>query len=261
MGCFCWIGAFIGGMLFGIPGAIIGYILCYFLSKFVGEESYVQNTAANKSYYQERTQQQTNIFFNSLMLLSAHVIKADGKIMHSEMEFVRAFLRSNFGQQGAVSGEAILREHFDFFNQYGRSKWEEKVRNACYRISATMPVEHRIQLISYLAEIAKADGTIDNSEVDAIHFIAANLGLQPSIADQFLAISSPETSLDNAYKVLGVSPNATDNEVRRAYKKLVLQYHPDKVAHLGEDVKANATRKLQEINKARDIIYKARGIN
>lgn len=261
MGCICWVGAFIGGMLFGFPGAIIGYILCYFLSRMVGEDNYVQNTTTNNTYYQERTQQQSNRFFNSLMVLSAYVIMADGKIMHSEMEFVRAFLRTNFGQQGAVSGEAILREHFNFKKTYGSSRWEEKVRNTCYEISATMPVEHRIQLISYLAEIAKADGIIENSEVDAIHFIAANLGLEPSIADQFLAISNTDTSLDNAYKILGVSPNATDDEVRKAYKRLVLRYHPDKVAHLGEDVKANATRKLQEINKARDIVYKSRGMN
>ena len=66
---------------------------------------------------------------------------------------------------------------------------------------------------------------------------------------------------DDAYKVLGINPNATDEEVRKAYRKMVIQHHPDKVAHLGDDVKEAATKKLQEINKAKEMIFQARGLN
>ena len=84
------------------------------------------------------------------------------------------------------------------------------------------------------------------------------MGLDTDIADQMFALGGQ--SLDDAYKVLGLTPNATDDEVRKAYKKMVLQHHPDRVAHLGEEAKNAATKKMQEINKAKDAIFTARNM-
>ena len=67
-------------------------------------------------------------------------------------------------------------------------------------------------------------------------------------------------TLEDAYKVLGVSPTATDDEVKRAFRKLALQHHPDRVAKLGEDVRKAAEKKFQEINAAKERIWKARGL-
>ena len=66
--------------------------------------------------------------------------------------------------------------------------------------------------------------------------------------------------LESAYKVLGVSPDASDSEVKRAYRRLALEHHPDKVAALGEDVRRAAEKKFQKINEAKDRIWKARGL-
>ena len=67
-------------------------------------------------------------------------------------------------------------------------------------------------------------------------------------------------TLEDAYKVLGISPTATDDEVKAAYRKMALQHHPDKVSTLGEDIKKAAEKKFKEINEAKDMIYKARGL-
>ena len=67
-------------------------------------------------------------------------------------------------------------------------------------------------------------------------------------------------SLEDAYKVLGLTPQATDEEVKRAYRKLALEHHPDRVAKLGDDVRRAAEKKFQEINAAKERIYKARGL-
>lgn len=248
----------IGGAIGSAIGGPIGAFIGFWIGSSIGNSDEEQ---AQKVNFQAQRQQQADNFFEALMMLSAHVILADGKIMHSEMETVRNFLRVNgFNETTVLRGDQLLKSHFDYYKTYGQYSWENRVRTACYDVSATLPVEYRIQLISYLAEIAKSDKKVDKEEIDAIHFIAANLGLEPSIADQFLSISDTYSSLEDAYKVFNIASNATDDEVRKAYRKLVLQYHPDKVAHLGEEAKANATRKLQEINKARDLIFQSRGM-
>jgi DnaJ like chaperone protein len=66
--------------------------------------------------------------------------------------------------------------------------------------------------------------------------------------------------LESAYRVLGVSPDATDDELKRAYRRLALEHHPDKVAALGDDIRKAAEKKFQEINAAKDRIWKARGL-
>lgn len=248
----------IGGAIGSAIGGPIGAFIGFWIGSSIGNSDSEEEQKIN---YQAERQQQADNFFEALMMLSAHVILADGKIMHSEMETVRNFLRINgFNETMVLRGDQLLKSHFDYYKTYGQYSWENEVRSACYNVSATLPVEYRIQLISYLAEIAKADKKVDTEEIDAIHFIAANLGLDPSIADQFLSLSDTYSSLEDAYKVFGIASTATDDEVRKAYRKLVLQYHPDKVAHLGEEAKANATKKLQEINKARDLIFQSRGM-
>ena len=84
------------------------------------------------------------------------------------------------------------------------------------------------------------------------------MGIDPANVDQMTGLGGK--TLDDAYKVLGISPDATDDEVRTAYRQMALKHHPDRVATLGEDVRKAAEKKFQEINDAKDRIYKARGI-
>ena len=96
-------------------------------------------------------------------------------------------------------------------------------------------------------------------DVEALRDITRLLGLSDADLNSMMGLGS--TSLDDAYKVLEVSPDATDEEVKRAYKEQVKRNHPDRVAQLGEDVRRAAEEKMKQINSARDIIYQARGLN
>jgi DnaJ like chaperone protein len=106
--------------------------------------------------------------------------------------------------------------------------------------------------------IAQADGSVPQSEVTALKETAQWLGMRSSEVDSMLHLQGD--SLEDAYKVLGLTPQATDDEVKKAYRRLALQHHPDKVAALGEDVRKAAEKKFQEINAAKDRIFKARGL-
>ena len=123
-----------------------------------------------------------------------------------------------------------------------------------------MTYEQRLQLLNFLVMIAQADGVVVSEEVNALRECAQYLGLTDSDVDSMLNLHDGGSNLDAAYKVLGVAPTATDAEVKAAYRRLALQNHPDKVASLGEDVRLAAERKFQEINAAKETVWKARGM-
>ena len=121
-----------------------------------------------------------------------------------------------------------------------------------------MTYEQRLQLLDFLVMIAKADGVVATAEIDVLRECTLSLGLSQADLDSMLNLQEAGSNLDAAYKVLGVSPSATDAEVKAAYRRQALQNHPDKVASLGEDVRKAAEKKFQEINAAKETIWKAR---
>ena len=138
--------------------------------------------------------------------------------------------------------------------------FKNTISEACAEIAQHMDYSQRLQLVNFLVVIAQADGTVPQCEIDALQFVAANLGISPEDLGSMLNLSSGGSSLDSAYKVLGVTSDATDDEVKAAYRRMALKHHPDRVATLGEDVRKAAEKKFQEINAAKEMIYKARGM-
>lgn len=248
-----WIGGILG-FVFG--GGILGGIAGYALGSLFDSSHEDGPDPTHEDTPDIKQQRSRNNFLFSLMVLSAHMIQADGKIMHSEMEFMRRFLQRTFGEDAKIQGNDILLRLFEYRKQQGEATWREQIMRACEEIATMMPEAERTQLATLLAEIARADGHIDATEVSALREIIAHLRLNPSLTEQLLSLGG--TTLEDAYRILGLTPDATDAEVRSAYRKLVVENHPDKVAHLGEDVKAAATKKLQQITEAKELIDKMR---
>lgn len=269
-----WIGGFLGFITTGsILGALAGYALGALfdggLEALSGPDTTNYN---NREYddsdayrrYQEYRQRQTyegqrNSFLFSLLVLAAYIIRSDGKVMHSEMNVLRNFLRQNFGEQSVSQGEEIVKKLFERQKQEGAS-YNSTIRNACQQIAMNMDYSQRLQLVNFLVMIAQADGNVVQAEIQALRDVAANLGISAADVESMLNLRSSKDDLEAAYKVLGISPSATDDEVKAAYRQMALKHHPDKVATLGEDVRKAAEKKFQEINDAKDKIYKARGL-
>lgn len=113
------------------------------------------------------------------------------------------------------------------------------------QIAANLPYEQRLQLLDFLVNIAKSDGSVCSEEIAALKEVAQCMELSPKEVESMLNLSG--NSLEEAYKVLEIDPSATNEEVRTAYRRLALKHHPDRVATLGEDVKKQQKRSSNKL--------------
>ena len=246
MGFGKWIGGIVGFMAMGPLGALAGYAIGSLLEK----ASDAGGTAGGGSYGDayDPYAGQRNSFLFSMLVMASYIIRADGRIMHSEMEFVRRFLRANFGEAAVSEGEQILLNLFEQRKQMERANpaaFRNTIHECGAQIAANLTYEQRLQMLDFLAKIAQSDGNVCKAEIDALKEVARSMGLSDKEVESMLNLRG--NSLEDAYKVLEVSPEATDAEVRAAYRRLALKHHPDKVATLGEDIRRAAEEKLQEI--------------
>lgn len=236
MGVFKWLGGILGFTFGGgIFGGIIGYAIGSLLEKKV------------KTEY--RGGEQQGDFMMGLLILTAAVMKADGKVMKSELNFVKDFLAKNFGANNLQNRLDILRQLLDK---------NIDVYQTCEKIRTSFPYATKLQLLHYLFGIAVADNDCTKAEKDLIERIANLIGLSQADYKSIEAMYFRVT--DSAYVILQVERNATDEEIKRAYKRMCIKYHPDKVAHLGEEAQKAANEKFQEINNAYEQIKKERNL-
>jgi DnaJ like chaperone protein len=189
-------------------------------------------------------------FSASLLVLTAAVMKANGVVKKSELDYVKRFFISSFGQEQAEKYILTLREVL---------KQDIQIAEVSQQIGRYMDYSSRLQLLHYLFGIAAADGQVQDSESTLIQSIANYMGVYASDFDSIKAMFVKQ--VDDAYTILGIDPSASDDEVKKAYREMAKKNHPDKVAYLGDDVRKDAEKKFQEINDAYDRIKKQRGMN
>lgn len=258
-----------GWTFFGPIGALLGWFLGKSVSgennnsrrQINGGGTFHQQTYHRGPYRNTGSVEDLNA---ALLVLMAAVMKADGNVQKSELEYVKKFLLQNYGEDKAKQLLLKLRDVV---------KQDIPVLDVCRQIKFNTDYTTRYHMVDFLFGIAASDNQILGSEQNILLTISNALGLNSGDYASIYArhvdygysgsssssSSSRSSYTKDPYKVLGLTKNATDDEVKKAYRRLAMKYHPDKVEGLGEDMKKNAEAQFREINEAYEQIKSIRG--
>lgn len=234
-----WITGGLGWAFFGPIGGIIGFAL-----GSIFDDAEVQAPP----HYTGQTSR--NSFLISLLVLVAAVLKADGKVMKSELDYVKNYFLNNFGESASRESMLLLRDLV---------KQDLSIGDVCNQINSNTDYSTRLQLLHLLFGIAHADNNIPQVELNTISDISKRLRITQSDFESIKAMFIADN--DKYYRILGITAAATDDEVKKAYRQMAIKNHPDKVSHLGEDVRLQAEQKFKMVVEAYEKIKKERGFN
>jgi len=258
--------------MFRIIGAIIGWIWSGsfwggLLGFFIG--GFIDSARKAKIIIHRRTTSRDD-FIKTLLIFTTVVVKSDnGKLLRSELDFVRTYLLRILGTEKTQEALLVLR---DMLNQ------EFDIAAVAHQFRRNTSIHEKLMMLQFLFGLAATDGTIDPAEMEAIRFISKGMGISDRDFESLKAMffgwqgnfggggySStsyrPTYNIENDYKILEVNPSATDDEMKKAYRKQAMKHHPDKVNHLGDEIRKAAEERFTKLNESYERIKKARGMN
>ena len=229
----------LGWVLGGPIGAIIGYSMAGMSTQQASSSNYLESNRYPKT--------QPGDFMISLLVLYASVMKADSRMLKSELDYVKEFLSKEFSKKQVHDFMILFKDIL---------KQDYPLKDVCRQIARSMDHPSRLELIHILFGLSLADGNIHSDEEKLIHTISNYLNINQNDFSSIKAMFVKNFESD--YKILEIPPDSSDEEVKKAYRKMAVKYHPDKVNHLGEEVKSLAEEKFKMVNEAYSNIKKAR---
>lgn len=242
-----WIGGGLGWAFGGPIGGLVGFAVGAMLDHMQGPQ---EEPVAGQQRVHGTGYTTGGDLTMSLVVLIAALMKADGKVTQSELDNVRRFFVRQFGQQQAGQLLIVLRDVL---------KRDIPLHQVCDQIRQNMPHPVRLQLLHYLIGLAHADGSIHPTEIDLLKRIAHELGINEKDLGSLSAMFR-KADPSAAYQILEIPNTATDDEVKKAYRRMAMKFHPDKVAQLGEDVQKAANDKFKKVQEAYETIQRERGM-
>lgn len=243
------IGAIIGFLSSSFFGAVVGFMIGSYIDHAYGgnnQESSGSNSFTNPNFQNQNTHPAD--FKNSLLILIAAVMKADGVAMKSELDLVKSMLLRTYGEN---ESRLMLLKLRDFLKE------EHNLNEVCRNLRNRMSYSPRLELIHILFRISRADGIISEAEIQLIQHVATQLGI--STPDYLSLRAMFVESVDSDYKILDVSTSATEDEVKKAHRKLALRFHPDRLQGLSDNEKKSAEDKFIRVQKAYENIKRKNG--
>jgi len=285
---FSIIGLAIGGLGGAFGGFLIGSIFDSIRNSRKARQAQEAFNQGRQQYYNDPVQ-----FEEQMLTLIAFVAKADNnRLLQSEFDYCKQYFQKTFPHSDISQ---LMLKFRDILNS---DSTNTTCKEACEKISKFATIHEKIAILQCLFGFATADGNVHQQELSAIRQVASWCGVDSltyeAIKMMYVNFSSSDPfgsgggysgggysggysggyydqsssrqsvnsgpSLDDCYKILEVSPDASDEEVKKAYRAAALKYHPDRVSHLGEDMRKKAEETFAKVNQAYDKIKAARGM-
>jgi DnaJ like chaperone protein len=242
-----WILGGLGFAVGGPIGSIIGVLIASLFEKNGADNQ--ASSSTNRTFRAQRTT--AGDVRVSIIVLIACVIKSDGRVLKSEINYIKPFLLKTFGEAGAKQALLLLKELL---------KQDIDAKAVAQQIGQHINYSTRLELVHLLLAVANADGELHELELEIISSISMNMNVQDADYQSILALYQRSKDANWAYTALEITPSATNEEVKKAYRRMAMKYHPDKVANAGEEIRQQATDKFRAINEAYEHIKQQRGI-
>ena len=242
-----WILGGLGFAVGGPIGSIIGVLIATLFEKNGADNQ--TSSSTNRTFRAQRTT--AGDVRVSIIVLIACVIKSDGRVLKSEINYIKPFLLKTFGEAGAKQALLLLKELL---------KQDIDAKAVAQQIGQHINYSTRLELVHLLLAVANADGELHELELEIISSISMDMSVQDADYQSILALYQRSKDANWAYTALEITPSATNEEVKKAYRRMAMKYHPDKVANAGEEIRQQATDKFRAINEAYEHIKQQRGI-
>ena len=246
-----WFGKILGGgigfAMGGPLGAIIGVGLGHtFMDSGAGGR--VASGAARLSSVETRQA----IFFATTFAMLGKMAKADGRVSDAEIKVVNQFIRTRLSVDERARQFAI-----NIFNDAKTNSTPFSAYAQQFGEQFTQEREMRVMLFELLFELAMADGTLHPAEEALLEEALGPLGLSRELYDE---LRGKKPDVDHLYSLLGVTGDVSDSELKRAWRKAVRDFHPDKIVSKGlpDEFTKFAEEKFKEVNDAYDTIMEHR---
>jgi DnaJ like chaperone protein len=240
------VGAFIGLLAGGPVGGIVGFLIGMYVEYIAKDKP--EDEIDEKSNHFRSSTGQSNDFGMALLILVAAIMNADGVAKKSELELVKRMLVRTYGETRAQEMLLLLRELI---------KQKQDISIVCRQIRGRMVYSQRLELMHVLFRISRADNDINADEIQMLNYIAVQLGIS---TPDFLSLRAMFiTTPDSEYKILDVAQNADEDEVKKAYRKMAMRFHPDRLQGLNENERKAAEEKFLRVKKAYDSIKSRNG--
>ncbi len=235
---------FLGAGLGWAFGGPIGGILGWWLAGKIGNQSNQQNFFSRN----QNSQSTSSDFMVATLILASEVIKADNRVVKSEIDFVKSFLLKYFPASSVQEMMLFLKEIQNRSYSLGE---------VCEQINGNMNLEEKIHILHFLFSISKSDNEVHPQELKVIEDIARYLNIPPNVIQSIKAMYG-QSDTTSAYAILGVKQADDIETIKKRFRDLSFKYHPDRVAHLGEEIRKNAEEKFKTISDAYEKIRKER---